>query len=145
LGSLQKGCSATSTVSPEALAVIYYENADTNSVPTTTSGLTDDQLTDCGNDPLSLTQPLCPVDLSNVVPATTETIDITFGSNGTAFVWSMNGQTFRGDYNSPILPQVNEGNMTFAPEWNVFDFGTNSSVRLILNNTVAQGPHPMVS
>jgi FtsP/CotA-like multicopper oxidase with cupredoxin domain len=141
LGTPQLGCSFTDTVSPEALAGFFYENADTNTLPTTNSSLTDAQLTDCGNDDLTLTTALCVQKVGT--PAVSQTIDMVFGSNGTNFVWTMNNSTFRGDYNDPTLPHVAGGNMTFEPEWNVFDFGTNATVRIVLINHFSHGPHPM--
>lgn len=49
---------------------------------------------------------------------------------------------FRGNYNDPILLHAFAGNTTFEDEWNVKDFTSNSSVRIILiNNTPL--PHPM--
>jgi len=140
---LGNGCSANDNISPEAIAAIYYDGADTNSLPNTQSGLSTTDLLNCANDDLSLTQPLCPVDLSNIIPEVTVTIEIDLVNNGTSWVWTMNNQTFRGNYNSPVLPQVHGGNMTFDPEWNVFDFGTNSSIRLVLINNIPQGAHPM--
>jgi hypothetical protein len=142
LGTLQKGCSFTSGVSPEALAAVYYEGADTNSAPTTNSSLTDDQLTDCGNDDLSLTTAFC--SLTPAVEADVEQdIAITFGSNGTNFVWFMNNSTFRGDYNDPLLGAVKAGNTTFETEWNVYDFGTAETIRVIFYNYFVFSPHPM--
>jgi hypothetical protein len=108
LGTLAKGCSGSSGVSPEALAAVCYENADTNSIPTSNSSLTDDQLTDCCNDPLSLTTAFCSLTPAPVAD-TTEDISITFGSNGTNFVWFMNNSSFRGDYNDPLLGAVGRG------------------------------------
>lgn len=48
----------------------------------------------------------------------------------------MNGESFRGDYNAPILLLSNLGNNSYPdnPEWNVYNFGSNSSVRIVLEN-----------
>lgn len=48
----------------------------------------------------------------------------------------MNGVSFRGNYNNPVLLLAKLGNITYPddPEWNVYNFGSNSSVRLILIN-----------
>jgi hypothetical protein len=142
LGTLGGGCSFTDGISPEAVAAVYYQNSNTSAVPTTTSGLTTAQLDNCGNDPISETVALCPITPDPQTP-TTETIDITFGSNGTAFVWFMNNSTFRGDYNDPVLLDAKAGNLTFPAEYNVHNFGTNSSVRLIVKNTFQFGAHPL--
>lgn len=70
-------------------------------------------------------------------PPTTETIDIGFGQNLSGnWVFSMNNSPFRTDYNAPILLLSNAGNNSYPdnPEWNVYNFGSNASIRIILNN-----------
>ena len=56
----------------------------------------------------------------------------------------MNGVSFRGNFNNPILLLANLGNTSYPddPEWNVYDFGSNSSIRLVLRNT-SPIAHPM--
>jgi hypothetical protein len=48
----------------------------------------------------------------------------------------MNNSSFRGNYNAPILLLSNLGNNSYpdSPEWNVYDFGSNSSVRIVIEN-----------
>lgn len=48
----------------------------------------------------------------------------------------MNNSSFRADYNSPILLLSKMGNNSYpdSPEWNVYNFGSNSSIRIILIN-----------
>jgi hypothetical protein len=48
----------------------------------------------------------------------------------------MNGSSFRTNYNQPILLLSKAGNNSypFSPQWNVYNFGSNSSVRIILTN-----------
>jgi FtsP/CotA-like multicopper oxidase with cupredoxin domain len=142
LGTLGAGCSVTDGVSPEALAAVYYIGANTNAVPTTTSSVTAAQIQDCGNDPLSQTVALCAL-TPDPKPPTTETISIKFGSNGTNFVWFMNGSSFRGDYNDPVLSGAHNGEVAFPSQYNVHNFGSNSSVRVIIENTFQFGAHPM--
>lgn len=77
------------------------------------------ELAKCSNDALNQTVPFCPIKTS-LTPATTETIDITFASNGTDFLWYMNNSSFRGDYNDPVLLETKVGNLTFEDEWFVF-------------------------
>ncbi|QDS68790.1 hypothetical protein FKW77_005840 [Venturia effusa] len=132
LDTANPGCSFSDGVSTQATAAVYYENADTDSLPSTNASWTSAQLQHCGNDALSLTTPLCKIPLPT--PAVTETVDMTFGSNGTNFVWFMNNSTFRGDYNHALISAVNNGNLTFENEWNVHNFGSNDSVRIILRN-----------
>lgn len=112
-------CTLNDGVSPNAVAAVYYQDADTSSVPDTTSDVTAAELAKCSNDALNQTVPFCPIKISTN-PATTETIDITFASNGTDFLWYMNDSSFRGDYNDPVLFETKVGNLTFENEWFVF-------------------------
>ena len=108
-------CSATDGVSTEAVAAIYYEDADTSAIPTTKFDSDSSKLDYCGNDDLSLTVPL--YDITPSTPSTSTDIDIEYQYNGTNYVWTMNNVSFHGDYNNPILLQAAEGNTTFSPEW----------------------------
>lgn len=124
---------------PNAFATIYYNNASTTIKPNSTAW--PDTTDPCANADLSTTTPFFPITPSN--PSTTAEIDINFGVNSTGhLVWTMNNSTFRTDYNCPILPQVAAGNTTCPDEWNVYNFGTNSSIRIVLNNFTPVG-HPM--
>eukprot|EP00914_Ancora_sagittata_P015671 GHVO01031106.1.p1 GENE.GHVO01031106.1~~GHVO01031106.1.p1 ORF type:complete len:278 (+),score=15.06 GHVO01031106.1:95-928(+) len=127
---------------PHALAAIYYEKADTTKTPTTTATPYDDSK--CGNDPLESTIPYFPFPATSN-PAVTQNIDITLGPNKTGnFVWFMNGESFRANYDHPLLILANQGNFSYPydPQWNVYNFGTNSSVRLVVRNLVGAA-HPM--
>ena len=91
---ISTNCSLTNQ--PHALAAIYYNKASTSLTPTTTATPYSD--THCGNDPLSSTVPFFPFPATSN-PATTQTIDITFGANSSGnFVWFMNGESFRANY-----------------------------------------------
>lgn len=134
-------CTLNDGISPNAVAAVYYEDADTDSVPTTESDVTADQLAVCKNDPLTQGAPLCKIPIEE--PSTTEQIDLEFKSNGTHFIWYVNNSSYRGDYNQPILLQANKGDLDYEPQWNVFNFGSNSSVRIHLVNHGLIGGHPM--
>ena len=134
-------CSLGGTVT-EALAPIYYPQANQTTRPTTVKNTFPDDTLSCGNDDLSLTIPFQP-QTPPATPATVQQIDITLQPNATGFnLWNMNNQTFRANYNIPILQQVNKGNFTFEKEWNVYNFGANSSIRIVLNNHFGAA-HPM--
>ena len=127
---------------PSAVAAIYYNKADTTKTPTSTAEPYDD--THCGNDPLASTTPFFPFPATSN-PATTQTIDITIGANASGNVlWKMNGESFRANYDHPILLLANLGNTSypFDPQWNVYNFGNNNSVRLIVKNEIPAA-HPM--
>ena len=86
-----------------ALAVIYYEAADNDSVPPNHPTHYVDWL--CQNDPLAQTVPLYKFDALRD-PDVTVTLDIKYTPNATdpktTYVWEVNGVSFRGDYKSVI-------------------------------------------
>lgn len=74
-----------------------------------------------------------------------ENITIGFGQNSSGnWQWSMNGESFRANYNNPILLLSNVGNNSYPddPQWNVYNFGSNSSIRIIVKNP-GFAAHPM--
>ncbi|KAL8685364.1 MAG: hypothetical protein Q9218_007808 [Villophora microphyllina] len=143
---------------PNAVAAIYYEKADKTKTPTSKATVFDDSK--CGNvrptlrglfpviddkqDDLTKTRPLFPFPaLQNA--AVTKNIDITFGPNATNhFLWYMNGQTFRANYDHPVLLLAAAGNTSYPydPQWNVYNFNDSASVRLIVKNNFG-ALHPM--
>jgi FtsP/CotA-like multicopper oxidase with cupredoxin domain len=125
---------------PNALAAVYYDRADTSKPPTSTAWPFTDPGT-CANDDLSLTVPY--YSLSASTPSVTQNMDIAFHFNSTGhLVWTLGGQTFRANYNQPVLLLANEKNLTYPDIWNVQNFGTNSTIRIIINNP-GPAPHPM--
>ncbi|KAL9620603.1 MAG: hypothetical protein Q9160_004857 [Pyrenula sp. 1 TL-2023] len=134
-------CGGTTGVSPNAVAAIYYESANTTMEPRTNVTASQADLSRCSNDDLAITTAFCP-ETPDTNPSTTETITIENKSNGTTFLWFMNNSSFRGNYNLPTLPLVKAGNFTFEPEWNVYNFDSNQTVRVIFQN-FGDGLHPM--
>ncbi|KAI9846740.1 MAG: hypothetical protein M1838_001147 [Thelocarpon superellum] len=133
-------CSLTN--GSDALAVIYYEDADPTTRPTSAAQPIPHPLT-CENDPLEITVPFYPI-TPTPDPDFTQVINITGEVNATGhFNFLMNNQTFRGNYDYPLLLLESEGNVSYPmdPQWNVFDFGENQTIRIILNNQF-QAPHP---
>lgn len=95
-------------------------------------------------DALSETTPFYPITPASH-PATTITLTIGVGVNSTGhFLWSINDVSFRGDYNSPLLLLAKAGNTSYPndPQWNVYNTGTNSTVRLVVKNPTGAA-HPM--
>ena len=135
------GCSLPDGVSPEAVAAVYYQNANTTAVPMTTSDVPLSAITKCKNDELSQTVPYYSIPLPP--PTTSQNIDITFQSNGTHNLFYMNNSTFRANYNDPVLLDAKNGNLDFPASYNVFDFGDTRSIRLVLYNHALAGSHPM--
>ncbi|KAL6709371.1 hypothetical protein ACN47E_001778 [Coniothyrium glycines] len=134
-------CTLTDGISPNALAAVYYEDADTDSIPGTTSSVTTAQLEQCKNDALDTIAPLCKIPLAE--PDHTETITFDFKSNGTNFLWYLNNSTYRGNYNAPTLLKAKNGERDFKAEWNVYQFPGAKHVRIHLVNSGLIGGHPM--
>lgn len=136
------GCTLTDGISPEALAAIYYQNANTTNPPNTTSTVPSSEIETCANDDLSLTQPYYGI-TPPAKPATSQNLNITYQSNGTHDLFYVNNSTFRADYNEPVLLDAKLGHTTFADDWNVYDFGNSNSIRLVVYNFAQTGAHPM--
>ncbi|PCG96276.1 Multicopper oxidase, type 2 [Penicillium occitanis (nom. inval.)] len=127
-----------------ALAAIYYDDADTDSVPQSTKVHYNISSHGCIEDSLELTEPFFP----EAPPAeitTFQDINITFGANATgAMVWFANNISFTANYNHPMLLLAKQGNTSYPydPQWNVLDFGKNETIRLYVRN-FAPLAHPM--
>ncbi|KAH9889159.1 multicopper oxidase [Xylariomycetidae sp. FL2044] len=132
--------SCSTAKQPYALAAIYYDDADTDAMPDSVAWDVPDPGT-CANDDLELTVPYYPIELPE--PSWTGTMDIgAFKNKSGNFLWSFNNVSARVDYNDPTLLQATSGDLSFEPEMNVINFGTNSSIRIVVNNPTP-APHPM--
>lgn len=136
------GCTLNDGVSPEAVAAIYYEDADDTALPTTTSSVSDSEILNCNGDSLTQTVPYFSI-TPDPNPKSVQEIDITFQSNGTHNLFYMNNSTFRADYNDPLLLEAKLGKKDYHPESNIYDFGNSKSIRLIVYNYASTGVHPM--
>lgn len=143
----------------QALAVIYYNKASASTVPNSkvqpyTPGCLNVSrssipksrtlwLITHAQDPLSQTIPTYPIAVGN--PSITETVNITVAPNATGtWLFSMNGESYRGDYNNPTLLLAKQGNTSYPDdaEWNIYNTGSNASYRFIINNPTPIN-HPM--
>jgi FtsP/CotA-like multicopper oxidase with cupredoxin domain len=125
---------------PNALAAVFYDKADTTKEPLSTAWDVPDPGT-CANDDLSTTTPY--YSMNPPTPSTTKNLDITFTVNETGnFLWELDGTSFRANYNNPVLLLADKGNFTYPDEWNVKNLGSNTSVRIIVNNP-SPAAHPM--
>ncbi|KAI9859798.1 MAG: hypothetical protein M1813_006515 [Trichoglossum hirsutum] len=134
--------SCSFTTQPNALGIAYYLHDALNTPPTTTAW--PDTTDPCANDPIASTVPWFPIPAAPS-PATTASIEIGATINATGnFVWTMNGSAFRANYNNPTLLLAKAGNTSypFDPQWNVMNFGSNSSIRLVVVNN-SPAVHPM--
>jgi FtsP/CotA-like multicopper oxidase with cupredoxin domain len=123
----------------EVLATVYYEDADRKKMPKSSPG-PNAYNGYCGNDPLEDQVPIYAIEASE--PSVTEITPVELKSNGTHVVWYMGGRTFRGDDNDPMLLDINNGNLDFDPVRNVHNYGSNKTLRFVIENTGPQ-PHPM--
>lgn len=138
--SVISNCSLT--YQPNGYAMLYYQNADTDGKPNSTAW--PDTTDSCANDDLSETTPYFAI-TPPPNPPTEVSVDISFGVNATGnLVWTMNNSTFRTCYNDPVLFRAQEAGSPFeyAAEWNVYDFGNASSIRIVVNN-LTPASHPM--
>ncbi|PIA91585.1 Laccase-2 [Cercospora beticola] len=135
------GCSLHDGVSPSAVAAIYYQDANRTAVPDTESAVPPSALTNCNNDPLSQTIPYFSMPVPQ--PTTVQNIAVTFQSNGTHNLFFMNNSTFRANYNRPVLLEAKNGETNYPAEFNVFNFGSSRSIRMVIYNHAQTGSHPM--
>ncbi|KAK4156765.1 multicopper oxidase-domain-containing protein [Chaetomidium leptoderma] len=125
---------------PNAVAAVYYDRADTSATPSSRAWNVPDP-GNCANDDLSITEPLYPIPLPK--PSFTQAMDIELYKNASdVTLWKFNGVSMRTDYNHPVMLLANEGNFSYPAEWNVVNYHSNTSIRIIVNN---RGPvaHPM--
>jgi FtsP/CotA-like multicopper oxidase with cupredoxin domain len=132
-------CSSASQ--PNALAAVYYNKADTNQAPTSTAWDVPDPGT-CRNDDLSLTVPQFPLTPA-AEPATTRQFEVNSMINSTDnFLWTLDSQSYRADYNNPVLLLAEDGQDSFESDSNVQNFGSYPTVRVVVTNPTNHS-HPM--
>ena len=120
---------------PIALATIYYEKANTTGSPGANSVAQVDNMPPCENDALFQTIPAYHIAAGG--PATTIDMAVNFTINATNHLaWTINDSEFRANFNNPLLLLANAGNDSYPhdPEWNVYNIGSNASVRVVLTN-----------
>ncbi|KAG5984556.1 hypothetical protein E4U55_004212 [Claviceps digitariae] len=117
---------------PFALAAIYYDDADPTQEPQSQPWNIPDPGT-CANDDLSVTKPI--MQRQPIQPDLTYDMDVNVFQNASQVtLWSLDGVSFRGNYNSPTLLNSVLGNTTFEREANVHNTGSAKSVRVTINN-----------
>ncbi|KAH8791165.1 Cupredoxin [Hyaloscypha finlandica] len=129
---------------PDATAIVYYGTSPETCTSTPWPAWVDSIANSCQNDPVDQTVPWFPI-TPDPAPPVTQLVTIGLTTNSTGHtIWTMNNVAFRGDYNAPILLLSNSGNNSypFDPEWNVYNFGSSSSVRFVINNPTGF-PHPI--
>ncbi|KAJ4266266.1 hypothetical protein NW762_004249 [Fusarium torreyae] len=117
---------------PDALAAIYYDNANQKKPPKSQAWDIPDPAT-CANDDLSTTVPLLKLPLPLADKTFNFEID-SFRNESNVTLWSFGGVAARTNYNSPTLLLSKLGNHTFKDEWNVKNTGKAKSVRVVVDN-----------
>ena len=129
-----------SVIAGDGRGVIAYGD-DAPSQPTST-GTAPPPNPSCGTDDLSLTEPLAPLAVED--PDVTLTFQIAQqpDQNG-VFKWFMNGVVFVGNADQPVLlSTIQDDQTSFPAQQQVYDLGTNKTVRVIIQNP-SPAPHPM--
>lgn len=138
------GCSVNDGQLTEALGVIYYERADTKSLPTAAPNqgpAAEAHPRFCGNDPLLTTVPSFPLRASP--PAVTKRLNINMKNNGTHMLLHFGENTFRANFNDPLLRSALAGiNDKYDPARNVWDLRGAKTMRAIIHN-YDPWPHPV--
>jgi FtsP/CotA-like multicopper oxidase with cupredoxin domain len=138
-----KFCGGARSANPKAQAIILVDGAPDNTIPTTAAYPAPVDDGQCANDPLNYTVPAYAIPVPEPSITYNMTINQFFNATGQKLFY-MNGNTFIGDYNDPILLLAQEKNYSYPydPKWNVVNFGTNTSIRInVWNNNTS--PHPM--
>jgi FtsP/CotA-like multicopper oxidase with cupredoxin domain len=137
-------CSFNDGIQTEARAVVYYEDADTNSLPTAPfnfdpTNSSAPQL--CGNDPSVNTEPSYLIRAAP--PDITQTFEIRAVSNGTNIVYTFGNRTFRANFNAPLYWKVLNNTIREVPvDRNLWNVGNAQTARVIIYNYNDQG-HPI--
>ncbi|KAG4415602.1 hypothetical protein IFR04_011271 [Cadophora malorum] len=128
-----------------AKAMVYYKTQDAAAAMPNTSPwpeFTTAVANQCANDNLALTKPWYPITPA-AVPSTTRNVAINFGQNATGhWLWTMDGSSFRVNYNQPVLLLSKMGNNSYPTNWNSYNFGSNATVRIHVQNP-GFAAHPM--
>ncbi len=133
--TFDSACSDTNSF--YGLAAVYYEDANTMAAPRSIGYEIPPNLA-CTNDPLNMTEPAFSMTPSE--PATTLELRMDLAPNASlSRLWTMNNSSFYSDLNSPVMLEAIHGNDTFGSMRNVFNMGSNGSVRLIMYNDYRGG------
>lgn len=126
---------------PDGRGIIYYAGTDATATPINT-GTPPAVNVHCQNDALASTVPVYAMPIAD--PDATITLTIGGSANSTgSFHWTFNDIAYAGNLDTPLLfGAVQSSTAAFNPASNVYNIGTNDTVRLIVYNTLP-APHPM--
>lgn len=138
------GCSVNDGLLTEALGAIYYQDADMKTLPTAAPNQGPTAQTSprfCGNDPLTQTVPAFPLKAST--PGLTKNLDIRMKNNGTHMLLNFGDNSFRANFNDPILQRALVGiNSNYEKARNVWNVGPAKRMRAVISN-YDNAPHPV--
>ncbi|EXU94634.1 multicopper oxidase [Metarhizium robertsii] len=122
-----------------ATAVVYYDDLNTTAVPQSQPwNVTDPQ--PCLND-LTKSEPILALDAPQ--PDLLYKMEVqAFQNESKIWLFSFDGQAFRGNYNKPTLQSAAMGNSSFEKEWNVKNTNNAKAVRVYVHNATPL-PHPL--
>jgi hypothetical protein len=153
------------------VAAVYYDRANENSVPTSTTSIDPQRLLTCANDPLNVTVPA--IAISSKPQGTLSTVEMhidfkqhnSTSNNATTYLnlWSVNDVAYQADYSRSLLSRVQSGNASSEEDQmyisglsqdhrdtaddrrrNLYDFGSNGTVRIVIYDHFMFAHHPMV-
>jgi hypothetical protein len=138
------GCSVNDGLLTEALGAIYYQDADMKSLPTAAPNQGPTAQTSprfCDNDPLTQTVPAFQLKAST--PGLTKNLDIRMKDNGTHMLLNFGDNSFRADFNDPILQRALVGmNSNYEKTRNVWNVGPAKTMRAVVFD-YDNAPHPV--
>jgi hypothetical protein len=138
------GCSVNDGLLTEALGAIYYQDADMKTLPTAAPNQGPAAETSprfCGNDPLTVTVPAFLLKAST--PGITKNLDIRMKNNGTHMLLNFGDNSFRANFNDPILSRALVGiNGNYEKQRNVWNVGPAKTMRAVISN-YDNAPHPV--
>lgn len=117
---------------PYAVAVVYYDKANTSTTPDSRAWDVPDP-GNCANDPLGTTEPLFPIAVLPPTMVHEMGIEL-FRNESDVALWRFNGVSMRTDYNSPVILLANDGVFRYPEEWNVVNCRNHTAIRIVVNN-----------
>ncbi|KAG5924285.1 hypothetical protein E4U42_004702 [Claviceps africana] len=133
---------------PHALAALYYSDADAaaNKTPRSAAQVFSESRLGCANEALASTVPVHAAPAKQ--PDRVIRLQITDSVNATGHEeYLINNQTFRINFNQPVLKLAQEGNFSYPndPQWNVISTGRSRVVRVVWENQKFDPADPQVS
>jgi len=142
--SLSTACSFVDGISPDAVAMIVY-NSKENLIPDTTSIVTTDALDSCINDEIQLTNPIVPNESIIDDHAWKQEFHLdTIVDNLGITRWTVNGNTFKANYNEPVFQDLSTNSpVSWSNSLNLYSVPSGSTTMLFVFYNYLPVSHPM--